>query len=194
MKSKIPDPLSLASLEEGNKRQRFCSNLLKKIKLFDKLREYNPLLAGTIPINIDLPESDLDIICEVYDFALFRQKIHHYFSDYDSFSDYTGGSINYVAQFNIQNQAIEIYAESNPTHLQYAYIHMQIESKILNLLGETFRKQIIQLKTDGLKTEPAFGKLLGLQEPYSELIALAEMSNNKLKDFLKINKFNVTSH
>lgn len=31
--------------------------------ILEKLAQYNPILVGTIPINIDIEESDLDIIC-----------------------------------------------------------------------------------------------------------------------------------
>ena len=43
--------------------------------------------------------------------------------------------------------------------------------RILEKEGEEFRKQIINLKEKGWKTEPAFAKLLGLKEdPYLELL------------------------
>ncbi len=52
-----------------------------------------------------------------------------------------------------------------------AYRHMIKEYEILKMYGEEFRKQIIQLKRQGLKTEPAFGVLLGLKnDPYIELL------------------------
>ncbi len=45
------------------------------------------------------------------------------------------------------------------------------EYEILEKEGEEFRKQIINLKEKGWKTEPAFAKLLGLKEdPYLELL------------------------
>ena len=48
---------------------------------------------------------------------------------------------------------------------------MIIEYKILELHGEVFRQEIIKLKSKGLKTEPAFAKLLGLVgNPYEELL------------------------
>ncbi len=48
---------------------------------------------------------------------------------------------------------------------------MIIEHKILSSKGDEFRAEIIRLKQDGLKTEPAFAKMLGLQgNPYEELL------------------------
>ncbi len=48
---------------------------------------------------------------------------------------------------------------------------MIIEHEILNRRGESFRQQIIDLKRQGYKTEPAFGIAFGLVEnPYEELL------------------------
>lgn len=50
---------------------------------------------------------------------------------------------------------------------------MLIEDIILHEKGSAFRKRIIELKSYGIKTEPAFARLLGLQgDLYSELLKL----------------------
>lgn len=49
--------------------------------------------------------------------------------------------------------------------------HMLIENEILIEKGIKFRKIIIDLKSNGIKTEPAFANLLGLTgNPYLELL------------------------
>ncbi len=51
--------------------------------------------------------------------------------------------------------------------------HMLIENEILIEKGIKFRKIIIDLKSNGIKTEPAFANLLGLTgNPYLELLKL----------------------
>ncbi|GAA2327881.1 hypothetical protein GCM10009853_101140 [Glycomyces scopariae] len=52
-------------LKKGNEKQKRAFEVLAKYKLFEKLKDYSPILAGTIPIEIDIEASDLDIICEV---------------------------------------------------------------------------------------------------------------------------------
>jgi len=48
---------------------------------------------------------------------------------------------------------------------------MIIEYEILKTKGENFRLEIIKLKQNGYKTEPAFAFLLGLNgDSYSELL------------------------
>lgn len=50
---------------------------------------------------------------------------------------------------------------------------MIIENRILNVKGVDFKEKVKKLKSDGLKTEPAFTKLLGLKGyPYTELLKL----------------------
>ncbi|WP_050009687.1 DUF4269 domain-containing protein [Flavobacterium sp. B17] len=52
-------------LKTGNQKQKRAYEILTKYRIFEKLKDFSPLLAGTIPIEIDTEESDLDIICEV---------------------------------------------------------------------------------------------------------------------------------
>ncbi|MCD1118127.1 DUF4269 domain-containing protein [Chryseobacterium turcicum] len=47
---------------------------------------------------------------------------------------------------------------------------MIAEYKILQEKGDKFKQKIIDLKNNGIKTEPAFGLLLGLENPYEDLL------------------------
>lgn len=50
---------------------------------------------------------------------------------------------------------------------------MLVEHQILAQKGKDFRAKIIDLKKMGIKTEPAFAQLLGLQgDPYKSLLKL----------------------
>jgi len=50
---------------------------------------------------------------------------------------------------------------------------MIIENRILKEKGSKFKQRLKELKADGIKTEPAFAKLLGLHgNPYTELLKL----------------------
>jgi hypothetical protein len=48
-------------LKTGNPRQIRAYEVLIQNKIFFNLAEFDPVLAGTIPINIDIENSDLDI-------------------------------------------------------------------------------------------------------------------------------------
>ena len=67
-------------LKHGNERQKLAFYEIRHHGIFEILEKYNPILTGTIPIGIDLPESDLDIICECENHSEF--KWNNYMSRY----------------------------------------------------------------------------------------------------------------
>ena len=72
---------------------------------------------------------------------------------------------------NLGSFVFEIFGQNLPTEEQNAYRHMIKEHSILLEKGEEFRKQIIALKLRGIKTEPAFADLLGLEgDPYKAIL------------------------
>lgn len=161
-------------LRDGNDKQKAAYHTLTDYKIFEKLKDFSPLLTGTIPINIDTDESDLDIICYWKSKNEFLSTITKEFGELENFTLTEQRINNYetiLANFNLGNFKIEIFGQNRPTKEQESYKHMIIEYEILRTRGEKFRQEIVRLKKEGLKTEPAFGKLLGLEgNPYEELL------------------------
>lgn len=170
-------------LKEGTARQKLCYDILEKTRLFEILNEFSPVIVGTIPIEIDIPGSDMDVVCYVRDLERIKDVLRRHCLIYDSFSDKMN-EVVYVANFNCLELPVEIYAEERDSCLQNGYRHMMIEYRILKMAGEVFRNKVIELKMTGLKTEPAFGKLLDLKEPFSDLLKLENLSDAELKDVL----------
>ncbi|WP_299277154.1 DUF4269 domain-containing protein [uncultured Psychroserpens sp.] len=158
----------------GNPRQQNAYKVLKALKILERLSQYNPVLSGTIPIEIDIPSSDLDIICQCEDHQEFSLNISSLYGDKKGFqkqTDYYDGIESTVVKFQEESFKIEIFAQNKPVLQQNAYKHMIIEYKILKTKGLAFRDKIIALKKEGYKTEPAFAKLLGLKgDPYKALL------------------------
>ena len=186
----IYDWTNISYLQSGNTRQKAAYNILTEINIFPVLKGFDPILVGTIPIEIDILSSDLDIICNALDLKVFQGIITQRFGEYQDFSDWFNNDA-YIANFRYKNFELEIYGRSQPTILQNGYKHMLIESRILALTDKRFKQAIIELKETGYKTEPAFGKLLGLVEPYSELLELEKFSNDELKHFIS-NRYKTT--
>lgn len=161
-------------LKTGNKRQQKAFKELYDLNIFKILEPYHPILAGTIPIGIDIPESDLDIICQCENHPAFSKKIQDHFSNQVDFNISTkewNGIESTVARFKATYFEIEIFGQDIPTTQQNAYRHMIKEYEILNQKGDDFKSKIIELKRQGIKTEPAFAMLLGLEgDPYQALL------------------------
>ena len=170
----ILDFKNIEYLKFGNVKQRDAYTELKRLKIFENLKNYHPILAGSIPIEIDLPESDLDIICECNNHQDFSEVLTKLFENKKGFGinfKIFNGKKATIAKFESNGFAIEIFGQNIPTDQQNAYRHMLAEYKILNNKGLEFKNEIKELKAKGIKTEPAFAKLLGLKgDPYLELL------------------------
>jgi len=162
-------------LKEGTERQKLAYQTLSKHQILDRLTVYNPILTGTIPINIDIESSDLDIICHWKDKKGFMATLTELFSSEKEFKIQEGKIANnetVICNFKIDDFEIEVFGQNISTEQQNAYRHMLVEHQILEDKGEEFRLQIIELKLKGYKTEPAFAKLLNLNgDPYSALLS-----------------------
>ncbi|HEV7378999.1 MAG TPA: DUF4269 domain-containing protein [Dyadobacter sp.] len=159
-------------LKSGNQKQQLAYNVLLKHELLQLLKEFDPILVGTIPIGIDLENSDLDIVCCFSDRAYFCRQISLHFGKEENFKiRERSANQSVVANFWLDGFEIELFAQATPSGEQLGYRHMLIEHQLLKGLGEKFRQVVVQQKTSGLKTEPAFAKLLGLTgDPYEALL------------------------
>lgn len=164
-------------LKTGNERQKRAYEVLIKYKVFKKLKLYSPILAGTVPIEIDIAGSDLDLICEVnleFEEEFLDDLMFSKFIPYDVEVEYPliNGEKCITLNFILEEFPIEIFGQNKPTTQQNAYLHMIAEHKILQEKGEEFKHKIIELKKQGIKTEPAFGMLMNLENPYEDLLKL----------------------
>ncbi|OWA33549.1 HIT family protein [Saccharibacillus sp. O16] len=186
---------SIDYLKNGNVRQRSAFEVLHDLKIITTLASFKPLLVGTIPIEIDLPASDLDIICEFHDAVTFREFLIEKYGQYENFDvrhKVVERTERVVANFNYRGWMFEIFGQPIPTTQQNGYRHMIIEDRILNLLGSKAKRSIIQIKGSGLKTEPAFGKMLKLKgDPYSALLEMYEWNTEQLEGYLRANSADV---
>jgi hypothetical protein len=171
----IQDFLTIDYLEHGNELQQKVYHLLQHHQILEKLKTYHPIVVGTIPIEINIANSDIDIIGEIGDFEETASELIRKFSYFHQFrleqKQNTETSKILVCNFWIDEFEIEIYLENKNSINQNAYRHMFIEHKLLQKYDKTFRDEIIRLKQNGYKTEPAFAKVLHLKgDPYKALL------------------------
>ncbi len=170
----MTDFLNINYLKSGTARQQKAFEVLNENLILQKLSEFEPVLVGTIPINIDISSSDLDVACYWKDKNHFIEIIKQNFSEEKAFQIYEkeiSGNEAVVANFFTNDFEIEIFGQNLPVQEQFGFRHMIIEAEILEENGEDFRQQIITLKKLGIKTEPAFAQLLHLKgDPYEALL------------------------
>ncbi|OXE95318.1 uncharacterized protein DUF4269 [Flavobacterium araucananum] len=170
----MTDFTSIEYLKTGNQKQVHAFEVLSQNKVLINLAQFDPILVGTIPINIDIKNSDLDIICYWKNKPNFIAKLNTLFGNQNEFrikETPIDNQETVITKFKINDFEIEIFGQNIPTKNQNGYKHMIIEYEILKTKGENFRLEIIKLKQNGYKTEPAFAFLLGLNgDSYSELL------------------------
>lgn len=164
-------------LANGNATQRKAYGVLTAFRLFELLQPFQPVLAGTIPLAIDIPGSDLDIICCWDDEAAFAEYATRHFGHFPDFECLHKSIRNrptVLVRFTAGDFPIEIFGQNRPAAEQEAVRHLLVEYAILQEKGEVFRQAVIDLKRQGMKTEPAFGRLLGMADGdvYEQLLAL----------------------
>ncbi|HWA33855.1 MAG TPA: DUF4269 domain-containing protein [Cyclobacteriaceae bacterium] len=169
-----PDFFNLSYLRIGSEVQQKGINAIEDLQVMQILRAHDPVLAGTLPLDLFTRDSDLDILCFSPDLSEIKTTWRSHYKTCEDFSLYlkrvnTIDSI--IAKFKSGGFRFELFAQAIPTKQQSAYIHMVNEYKLLAQHGQSLRDKILALKQAGIKTEPAFAQALNLPgNPYQTLL------------------------
>jgi predicted metalloenzyme YecM len=182
--------LSLASVIRLENNKKVYAAIVKS-QVLSRCRDFSPLIAGTFPLGIQTENSDVDILlfCDDLEKALLRLK--NIYGSFDAFESYKSklapSETTYgIVRFCLDEVPFELYLENTPTVRQRAYLHFQIEERLLRLGGERLVQTIIDLRKRGMKTEPAFAVALNLQgDPYLKLLEMHHWSEKKLDSLVK---------
>lgn len=162
-----------------------AQEFLERAGLYRLLAPFDPVLAGTIPLGIETPDSDLDILCEVADHDAFSHRVHQSFSSYPEFSLYSAAACDppaTVCTFLCGPWRVELFGQSQPVQRQNAFRHMIAEARLLLMAGEPAVTALRSLKLGGLPTEAAFGMYFGIPgDPYQSLLELYTASDELLR-------------
>ncbi|MFC3123834.1 DUF4269 domain-containing protein [Pseudoroseomonas globiformis] len=160
-----------------------ASEVLDKLGILHDLRSLDPHLAGTPPLGVDLPDSDIDILCHAPDPLAACRLLWACFHARRGFSvrQWRNGSRPVIARFEALGWQIEVFAAPEPVARQAGWRHFQVERRLLELGGPPLREAVLALRRQGLKTEPAFARLLGLPgDPFCAMLDLAEADDDGL--------------
>ena len=172
-------------LRLGTERQQAAYLCLSRYNILGMLSQFDPVLVSTVCIDIDVPTSDLDVICYAPERALFEETLKSLFQKYPAFrllhSEDPFSSV--VCSFFLEPFEIEIFGCDVPVEEQAAYRHLTAISRLLSSpKGEWLREEIRSLKCSGVKTEPAVAKLLGLTgDPYEAVLKLNGVEDDELR-------------
>jgi hypothetical protein len=188
------DLYSIDYLKAGSERQRHAFAALKKLELLDAMSKWTNgevemgvhlTLAGSVPLDLATNKSDLDIIVCAPDLKKMGEIYRRELGSLDGFQQDRGillGTSTLITQFQFANENFEIFSQNVPIPRQNAVIHLLVEERLLAIGGEAFREKLMVLRLAGQKTEPAFGELLSLEDPYRELLELEDLSDDQLRE------------
>ncbi|MFI8712577.1 DUF4269 domain-containing protein [Brevibacillus brevis] len=181
----------LSYLGRGTMRQKAAWKAIQQTHIMEVLADYRPVLAGTIPLDIDVEKSDLDIICESHDLDQFEQVVRKAFGCLTGFEVTQldlKGIPTCVISFFTAGFWFELFAQPVAVEKQNAYRHMDIEARLLHIGGLDACIHIRALKQDGLKTEPAFARYFHIpgDDPYEALLQLESLTEQELRQRVQL--------
>ncbi len=141
-----------------------------------RLAAFDPRVAGTFPLGLDVAGSDIDILCHAADAQAFAGVVWQAFAHLEGFSmhQWTCGERAVVAVFRVAGLPFEVFGSPLPVDVQAGWRHFLAEQQLLETGGGAFFEAVRAARRTGLKTEPAFAHVLGMKgDPYEALLALA---------------------
>ncbi|MCF5910989.1 DUF4269 domain-containing protein [Aeromonas veronii] len=181
-----PNWRSLDYLAHGNPRQRSAHALLTA-GVWDELAAQcsDMALVSTLAIGLDRPGSDLDILCQHADPAVFAAALstqgwlasakgdniwllERTFSCLDQSCADTGSDTSEASW------PLELYVTPAPIETLNGWRHLTLMAALLERFGDAFYREVLRLRLEeGLKGEAAMCQLLGLAgDPYAALLTL----------------------
>lgn len=158
---------------------------LAQSAVLTRLAAFDPQVAGTPPLGLDLPDSDIDILCNAPDPLAFAAAIWAAYRDLPGFAmwQWQGSDRPVVARFHCSGWLFELFGQARPVAEQLGWRHFAIERRLLALGGEPLRAAVMARRHAGAKTEPAFAQVLGLKgDPYAALLTLEQRDDATLRD------------
>ncbi len=158
---------------------------LSKLNLFHDLKEFKPVFAGTIPLDIDIQSSDINIICEVTEFIRYQTRLRECFERQKNFiitETYNAVARNSTCRFDAHTFRVEIHGEKKTIQKQNLFQYLIAEAKLLEIGGDAARAEIRRIKRNGHKTEPAFAEYFKIKgNAFDELVKLSTLSVEEIK-------------
>ncbi len=180
----------ISYLKNGTVRQKAVFDAIHTLQILERLKSYSPVLVSTICIDIDIPESDLDVVCTTPSLIEFEAVLKKLFGSLPRFclrSAHDDTTPHSLCNFESTGFVWEIYGSPLPVKSQRAYRHLVQASRVINIGGIAVKETLRALKLKGLKTEPAVAEVLDLKgDPYEAVLKLEKKSDSEIRKLLKL--------
>ncbi|MES0882989.1 DUF4269 domain-containing protein [Roseibium sp. SCP14] len=162
-------------------------DVVNKLALLDRLIEFAPVIIGTPPLEIAIDTSDIDIACSSSDLSHFSDVVRLQFGGFEEFHVRSVDHLSHpavVASFFAMDWQIELFCQALKTDDQWGVRHFRVEQRVL-AIEPGLRDEVLKLRQQGLKTEPAFARLLDLKgDPYEAMLDLGDKSDKELREII----------
>ena len=179
---------SIDYLAEGSDLQKRAFQILKDLEVFENLSDDHPTLVGSVPLDLALElskeQSGIDIVRTCSDLKVAAKRDRELFSKFDHFQSSRGifgGVPSLMTQFQVEDVRIHLVTQALPTPVQSPVVHMLVQYRLLEIGGASFRAALLDLRRKGQTTESAFATLLGMENPYQELLDLDDLTDHELR-------------
>lgn len=157
--------------------------VLTELQLPERLLHYEATIIGTPPLGVDIESSDIDIACTANDPDQFKSDTARLFGHFTAFriADLHELEVPAVrATFTAGDWTIDLFCQAIGIDLQHGVRHFRLEQRLLRI-RPGLREQVLCLRKAGLKTEPAFAKVLGLDgDPYAAMLGVENHTDAQL--------------
>lgn len=167
---------------------------LQQLNILENLSTWMPLIAGTYPLGVETENSDIDILLQVgpHQEEMFLERVTKLFGRWEGFKifrEQVKDVPTILVCFKVNQIPFELFAQDKPPVEQTAYRHFLVEEKLLKYGGEKFREEVLKLRKEKIKTEPAFAQALHLlNDPYEALLELQRQSTPALIQSVRAKK------
>ena len=160
-------------------------------RVAERLEGFDWRVVGTPPLGIALASSDIDIVCHTPSYERFADILWRSFSECVDFSlrQWTSDRHQMVCDFVFDGWNFQIFGDQRIVAEQSAWRHFVVEKRLLAMGGASLRQRVLAERAQGLKTEPAFAKILGLKgDPFFAMEELFESDGECLRQLINDSK------
>lgn len=176
--------LDIANLASGTERQKKALSALTTLRLFDVLKAHSPVLTGAIPLDLETPESAIEVICSTDNLENFGYELSTLLGSHERFAlhhQMIRGRPAVTASFHALDFAFEILGQEASVFTQPGVVLMLTEARLLTFAPQEIRDRIRALKRTGHTTEAAFAICLALTgDPTEEIMKISRMPDHEM--------------